>query len=190
MTQEIEIEFKNLITVEEYRRLLHAYSFPQEGKKQINYYFETPDQDLKKHGCALRIREKSDTYTLTLKEPHPNGLLETHDKIEAETCQKWIHGRITPQPFTSKQLDRLGIQPENLKYMGNLETIRREISFKGTLLVLDISTYNHHMDYEFELEASNESLGSQLFESILTEQKIPKRNTPNKIKRFYKTLHD
>lgn len=68
MSQEIEIEYKNLITIDEYNQLLTAYPFPQEGKKQINYYFETADRKLQHQGCALRIREKSDTYHITLKE--------------------------------------------------------------------------------------------------------------------------
>jgi len=188
MSQEIEIEYKNLITREEYKQLLKTYPFPSKGKKQINHYFETPDKRLQKQGCAIRIREKSNTYTLTLKEPHPSGLLETHDIIHKETFHQWVSGNIIPQPYTTGQLINRGIQPEHLKYMGNLETIRNETNYKGVLLVLDISKYNGYMDYELELEASDESVGLHLFNEILDHQGIEKRSTPNKIKRFYTSL--
>lgn len=190
MSQEIEIEYKNLITREEYDQLLTAYPFPKEGKKQINYYFETADRKLGKLGCAIRIREKSNTYTVTLKEPHPSGLLETHDIIDEESFQQWLKGNIVPQPHTSKQLQNIGVAPTNLKYVGSLETVRRETPYQGVLLVLDLSKYNNHIDYELELEAPDENLGSCLFETILNDQSIKKRNTPNKIKRFYSTLQD
>jgi len=188
MSQEIEIEYKNLITKEEYNQLLAAYSFQTAGKKQINYYFETKNKELREHGCALRIREKENTYTLTLKEPRQTGLLETHDIIQKDVFQKWINGDIIPQPHTSKQFKNLGVKPKDLVYMGSLETIRREATYKNVLLVLDISRYNNKIDYELELEAPDESTGSYLFEKILNNGGIPKRNTPNKIKRFYTSL--
>ncbi|HLQ71594.1 MAG TPA: CYTH domain-containing protein, partial [Bacillota bacterium] len=59
---------------------------------------------------------------------------------------------------------------------------------KGVLLVLDQSEYNGVNDYEFELEAPTKPLGTQMFTDILQEQSIPKRNTPNKIERFFASL--
>ncbi|WP_212685903.1 CYTH domain-containing protein, partial [Salmonella enterica] len=81
MAQEIEIEFKNLLTEEEYLKLLSNLPFPKYSQTQTNYYFETEDFSLKAHGSALRIREKNGNYTLTLKETHELGLLETHDAL-------------------------------------------------------------------------------------------------------------
>src|SRR5699024_12135520 len=103
MSQEIEIEYKNLITEHEYNQILKAYPFPKEGVKQINHYFETAHRELGQMGYAIRIREKSNTYTLTLKEPHINGLLETHDTIPEEVFRMWLDGEIIPQPNTSRQ---------------------------------------------------------------------------------------
>src|SRR5699024_7008810 len=123
-----------------------------------------------------------------LKEPHPSGLLETHDIIHEETFQQWVKGNIVPQPYTTIQLKKRSVQPEHLIYMGCLKTVRLETNYKEVLLVLDISEYNGHIDYELELEAPNESLGSRLFETILNDQGIEKRDTPNKIKRFYTSL--
>jgi len=191
MPQEIEIEYKNIISENEYKQMLAAYPFPKENVEQINHYFETTNQSLGSYGCAIRIREKLNTYTITLKEPHPDGLLETHDRISKETFQEWLNGNIIPQPNTSRQLQKLGISSEDLVYKGHLKTIRHETSYKGVLLVLDQSEYNGIKDYEFELEAPTKPLGTQIFTDILQEQLIPKRNTPNKIERFFTSLkHD
>lgn len=56
MTQEIEIEFKNIVTEEEFNTLCKSFSI-EVFTKQVNHYFETPDFSLKA-GSALRIRHK------------------------------------------------------------------------------------------------------------------------------------
>ena len=47
MTQEIEIEFKNIVTKEEFDTLCKSFSI-EAFTKQVNHYFETPDFSLKK----------------------------------------------------------------------------------------------------------------------------------------------
>ena len=46
MTQEIEIEFKNIVTKEEFDTLCKSFSI-EAFTKQVNHYFETPDFSLK-----------------------------------------------------------------------------------------------------------------------------------------------
>lgn len=41
MTQEIEIEFKNIVTEEEFDTLCKSFSI-EAFTKQVNHYFETP----------------------------------------------------------------------------------------------------------------------------------------------------
>ncbi|RKQ32634.1 CYTH domain-containing protein [Oceanobacillus halophilus] len=188
MAQEIEIEYKNLLTKEEFKILLDKLPFPEYSVKQSNYYFETKEFALKEKGCALRIREKNGKYRLTLKEPHELGLQETHDVLTEEEANQWINGHIIPKPEVMKQIHHLGVNPHDLVYFGKLITERREVSFQNTLLVLDYSTYNEKEDYEFELEAPDEDTGIETFHSILTEFGIKKKTTPNKIKRFFKSL--
>ncbi|WP_249870111.1 CYTH domain-containing protein [Oceanobacillus saliphilus] len=188
MTQEIEIEYKNLLTKEEYERLLHSLPFPEEGKKQINHYFETEDFALKRFGCALRIREKDGKFQLTLKEPHPEGLLETHDWLTDQEAKSWLEGNIIPKEHTEKQLLKKNMQLEKLQYCGNLTTLRREIAYHDVLLVLDYSTYLEMEDYEFELEATSKESGIRIFQQVLEQHAIEKKNTPNKIERFFHSI--
>ncbi len=59
MTQEIEIEFKNLLTKSEFLKLSEALCMKEHDfKQQVNHYFDTKDFSLKQKKSALRIREK------------------------------------------------------------------------------------------------------------------------------------
>ena len=188
MSQEIEIEFKNLLNQHEYNKLLTELPFPCEGIVQTNHYFETKDFSLKQHGAALRIREKSGKYTLTLKEPHPEGLLETHDTLTEREVELWLNGTPLMKENVGNQLRSLGIVPTELKLFGSLTTERREVKDRGVLLVLDYSTYNSESDYELEIEASDRLSGEAAFRQILKEFDVKEKHTPNKIERFYKSI--
>lgn len=50
MNQEIEIEYKNLLSREKYEEMLAYYSQREDitSWKQSNHYFDTPDLQLKK----------------------------------------------------------------------------------------------------------------------------------------------
>jgi uncharacterized protein YjbK len=188
VTQEIEIEYKNILTKKEFELLLNTLPFSIEGKTQTNYYFETKDFRLKENGAALRIREKQGAYQLTLKEPNETGLLETHDTLSEEEVDKWLSGKPIAKEHTQKQLDKWNITPSTLTYFGALTTVRREIPYRDVLLVLDYSTYNGQADYELELEAPSEEVGRSVFQSLLKQFAIPERKTPNKIQRFFQSL--
>ncbi|SFA82652.1 Uncharacterized protein YjbK [Lentibacillus halodurans] len=188
MRQEIEIEFKNLLTKEEFNRLFENLPFPEESQLQTNHYFETADFSLKKMGCALRIREKDGTFTLTLKEPHANGLLETHDSLTQEEADNWMNGNKVLEKNVSKRMAEKGITIEKLNYYGSLITKRRELNYKNMLLVLDYSTYHGSNDYELEIEAASEAAGLERMHEILTDFNIKKRDTPNKIQRFFSAM--
>ena len=59
MTQEIEIEFKNIVTEEEFDTLCKSFSI-EAFTKQVNHYFETPGFSLKKPALhfVFVIKEK------------------------------------------------------------------------------------------------------------------------------------
>jgi uncharacterized protein YjbK len=188
MTQEIEIEFKNLLTKQEYLHLLEHLPFPEDGQKQVNYYFETEDFKLRQKHSALRIREKNEMFQLTLKEPYQQGLLETHDSLSSEEATQWLQGNPIPKEATTKQLLQLGITVAELKLFGSLTTIRREYKQDDLIFVLDQSFYHDQVDYELEIEATNHEIGQQAINKLLNEWKITKRDTPNKIARFFRSI--
>lgn len=189
MTQEIEMESKNLLTKKEYIRLLHFFSVDDHNKtKQRNYYFETEDFQLKENGSALRIREKQNQWMLTLKQPYQDGLLETHHPLSKEQVDQWLQGNPCPAPTIDAQLKDFGVERSALEYGGSLETERIEIPYKNTTVVLDFSRYNGLTDYELEVEANSLSLSQEVMEELLTSLEIKQKTTPNKIERFYQSL--
>lgn len=189
--QELEIERKNLLTKDEYIRLINGLSLTDiTPQKQINHYFETPDFQLKQTGSALRIREKGDQYVLTLKEPHGDGLLETHAVLTKEEADRLINGTGELKPTIATRLLDLGVAPDALQFGGTLETNRIEVRKDDVLVVLDESHYLHHVDYELEIEGPTLELTEQRLQDILTRFSLTKKDTPNKIARFYAVLNN
>jgi uncharacterized protein YjbK len=186
MSQNIEIEFKNMLTIEEFNRMIPYFHLSRDYFfRQINHYFDSEDFALKNNGCALRIREKQAHFELTLKQPHPDGLLETNQILSPEEANSLLNSGLFIDGVVGTQIRSLGIDVTKLVYFGTLITDRAEVSYKNGLLVLDCSSYLNTEDYEVEYEVSNREQGKPIFISLLTELKIPVRKTRNKIERFY-----
>lgn len=186
MSQNIEIEFKNMLTEEEFLHLkTHFLLDLANFKKQVNHYFDTPSFSLKDHHSALRIREKGLQFEMTLKQPADQGLLETTQLLSAAQAEKILStGKLLDgevKEAVSKMID----DADELQYFGSLTTERAEFEYKGGLLVLDHSYYLNTEDYEIEYEVTDEAEGFRIFSAMLDELKIPVRTTDNKIKRFY-----
>ncbi|MEK4906289.1 CYTH domain-containing protein [Niallia sp. FSL M8-0099] len=184
--QNIEIEFKNMLTKEEYELLLTHFQVGKEDLfEQENHYFDTNDFALKANHSALRIRKKKAEYELTLKQPHPDGLLETNKTLsKAESDDIFFTGKINDEQISSL-LRNMNIDPASIIYFGSLRTIRAEKQIGNGLLVLDHSFYLKKEDYELEYEVSNREEGEIYFQELLATLKIPVRKTKNKVRRFY-----
>ncbi|WP_017470549.1 CYTH domain-containing protein [Amphibacillus jilinensis] len=190
MSQEIEIECKLLLTEEEYRSLLDYLNCSTvRPTEQINYYFETPKFNLKNKGAALRIRYKDDQFILTLKQPHPDGLLETHDYLSKQQAENWLNNQPTSTPAIESELINLGVHVNQLHYGGALVTERIEIEYHGALVVADISKYNNQIDYELEVEARTRQIAESVMDELINTLSLEVKPTPNKIERFYQSLH-
>lgn len=189
MSQNIEIEFKNLLTEEEFTQLQNVLNIPSSlFTKQINYYFDTQAFFLKENGCALRIRLKNGKYELTLKEPHPDGLLETNQQIPNSEAIKMLEdNRIIPGPVREK-LEMLGLPMNELQLFGALTTERAEKEYEEGLLVLDYSSYLNQTDYEVEYEVNDFERGKDIFTKFLSQLHIPIRPTKNKVRRLYEAM--
>ncbi|MEH6841333.1 CYTH domain-containing protein [Priestia megaterium] len=187
MKQEIEIEFKNIVTKEEFDRLRSHFQLAEDQFiSQENHYFDTPAFSLKDCGAALRIRSKKDKSVLTLKQPHQEGLLETHEALTNEQAKELLDGSAKIPSTIQQLITDLQVDSHTLTYFGTLRTSRAEIPYKNGLLVLDHSFYLGAEDYELEYEVTDANEGAKCFEQLLTELDIKKKPTENKIRRFYK----
>jgi uncharacterized protein YjbK len=186
MAETIEIEFKNLLTKVEYENLLKTFNVEDKDiVKQSNHYFDTPNFSLKDLGSALRIREKKNSFELTLKQPADVGLLETTQHLSSNEFEAAIKQQIFPEGIVQERLEQLDIAFTNIVYFGSLTTKRAEFPYKEGLLVLDHSFYLEKEDYEIEYEVEDFQTGQLVFQELLKQYDIPIRKTQNKIARFY-----
>ncbi|MBM7653678.1 CYTH domain-containing protein [Neobacillus cucumis] len=186
MSQNLEIEFKNMLTKAEYERILNEFHIGQDDIfTQENLYFDSPDFALKKAKSALRIRKKGTDYVMTLKTPLEIGLLETNQILTTEEADAAINHNCLPEGEIKQVIEASNISFANIIYFGSLTTKRTELPYEDGLLVLDHSIYLHQEDYELEYEVENYQEGKRNFQNLLKRFMIPERQTENKVSRFY-----
>ena len=190
MSQEIEIEFKNMLTKEQYESLLqHFHIQPEQIIYQVNHYFDTESWHLKQLMSGLRIRQIGDRFECTLKEKTTdNAHLETTDSLTQEQAEQLLNGAPFNTHSVVKRLEALHIPIDQLKLFGSLATNRVELNYKDGKLVFDHSIYMQQNDYEVEYEAVDETTGQMIFNEFLATHHIQKNNAPKKIARFMKAL--
>lgn len=183
-----EIEFKTLLTPEEFQRVITHYQLTPESRKiQTNHYFDTPDQKLKKQHWGLRIRIYDAYGEQTLKVPATDsGLWEITDELTlAEATALAESGRIKTGQITTK-LAEINVHPNELHRLASLKTARWEFAIPEGLLALDESWYGSKHDFELELEVSNHIQGKKAFYGLLSELGLTYQPGENKITRAIK----
>ncbi len=185
MTEQIEIEYKTLLSKKQYTQLIAHYQLTaKDFKTQINHYFDTPDQQLRSLGFGLRVRTTADDDELTLKTPVENGLLETTDQLtKAETAEILHSGNILRTGAVAKRLLAASIEPMTIVPLATLTTKRAEFSIPEGLLAIDHSWYGEKEDFELELEVSDPIEGKQAFLALLDTFNIHYQPAKNKIER-------
>ena len=158
MKSNVETELKILLTEDQFKTLCASYDLT--FVKQVNTYFDTEDDQLKKMKCSMRIRQKENTYLFTCKTPDINGRNE-HE------C--YVHGNSAGDlntPEIHQLLSELGIHGE-LHQIGELTTYRAVIELPDAELCFDINEYNNTKDYEIEYEYKHPHNGIAQFNEIL-----------------------
>lgn len=189
MAQQIEIEYKTLLSPEAYQKIFDHYQLTTHPfTQQTNSYFDTSDQQLKKRRWGLRIRRFDNAGELTLKCPTGNiGLLEITDYLSIEEADQLIQEqRILTDGEVAQQLKKQMIPLHQLQLIAELTTKRYELELPIGLLALDHSWYNGQEDYELELEVQEEVQGKAAFFELLEMLNIPYQKAENKIVRALK----
>lgn len=191
LSQNIEIEFKNMLTNQEYLQLKEYFGLKEDlFFTQENHYFDTEEFSLKDRSSALRIRQKDNHFEMTLKQPLTEGLLETNQLLTSEEAEAAFTSDRLPAGKIKVIIEDLGIPFGKLQYFGSLTTKRAEFTYENGLLVLDYSTYLNTEDYELEYEVDNFETGREAFTGLLDQFSIPERKTDNKIRRFYQQKYN
>ena len=186
MSENLEIEFKTLLSIEEFAHAVHYFQVKEQHFfTQTNYYFDSADFKLKKRHMGLRVRILSNNAEITLKIPDKVGLLEINDALSIEEAQQLVDSATLPDfGNVFNKLTNLGIDKNDLRLIGSLTTKRAEIKLPQGLLALDESWYNKQHDFELELEVSDATNGKKDFLSLLDTLTIKESPSPNKIQRM------
>ncbi|EGS9345409.1 CYTH domain-containing protein [Listeria monocytogenes] len=191
MVKELEIEFRNLLTKEEYDTLIESFRVKEEDFfEQTNYYLDTANFRLKERHSALRIRQLDTQYQLTLKTPEARGLMETTQILGEDQASAIISGANIPVGPVRDTLKELGINHEDLQVFGSLKTIRAEKDYKKGLLVFDKNFYGSISDFDLEYEVSDYDKGKEVFDKLLKEYQITNQPAKNKVARFYHHVYE
>ncbi|MBS4218005.1 CYTH domain-containing protein [Bacillus sp. FJAT-49711] len=189
MSRNIEIEFKNIVTEDEFRLLLRTFHIAQnQFFSQTNHYFDTKVFALKQLGAAIRIRELPEKYELTLKKPTNNGLLEITDRLSQAEAHMLMANLVLPNGEVKDELLNMNIPINEFHLFGSLRTDRAETEYESGVLVFDHSFYLGNEDFELEYETMNREIGERIFNELLKKLNIQIRHADNKISRLYKVL--
>lgn len=182
----LEIEFKTLLTKEEYDSLKDFFK-EQPPVRQTNHYIDTPDQAIRNHRMALRIRTLADRAELTLKVPQEAGHFEYNQALTFDQVEDFLSKKKLPQGEIASFLTDLGIPLAALDVWGSLETERREKRIPKGLLAFDRSRYNSIEDYELEMEVDAAS-DETYFHEFLKEKQIEYKPAKSKVARLAQSL--
>ena len=169
MATNIEIEAKVLITEKEYNHVLSYYKNHVINEyDQINYYIDSENLSLKKMGIGLRIREKGGIYTLTLKAPLAEGLLEKDENLSKEVFNAFIKSNKFPECYTVDFIKMLGVDPKTLKVITTLTTHRVEVNYNdsGYEFSIDKNSYNSKVDFELEVAGPSLNRAKEMLKEI------------------------
>ena len=186
MSTQIEKEFKNLLTKEEYEQLLVHYQLDESAAiHQTNTYYDTDDCQLQSLKMGLRIRTYDNDAELTLKVLlQENEQLEITDALSLVEANQLISDKkIKNAGHVASMLKKETIDLDRLKPVGQLSTVRHTFSGEGGVYFLDKSYYQDQKDYELEFETEDLEKGLILFNTFLTHHEIKKRKTTQKIQR-------
>ena len=190
LKQEIEIEFKAMLTKEKFELLERELAFPKKPITQTNHYFDTKDFYLRHKRCSVRLREIDEEYTFTLKQAKENHVLESNKKLAFNDSNALLQGHYRKIDDVEETLQSVGISGGDLIYYGALKTERKHFSEGQIIYFLDKSFYNGKKDFELEIEAPTYKLGLKVFQDILKKYNITPSRPMTKIERFFQSMLD
>ena len=182
--REIEIEFKNLLTKDQYTELFEKYDL--NNSEEIinkNFYYDDADESFKKIGAALRIRYTNKKIEMTLKIKGKTQNVEINVPLDERYPKEPTVLPLLPNEIIS-ELERMTVKIKTPMLIQKIETLRHEVTLEEGLLVLDETTFiNDIVDYELEFETKDYQTGLVAFEKLLAENNIEKSPAKSKIAR-------
>lgn len=149
MLHEKEIELKSLLSNQQFFNLLDSHFSETEAITQINTYYDSPQNLLKKQNAALRTREIGNNRVLTLK--IKVGPLQA-DEYTVPLLNN-LQDTINLHPNLK---EKLPCDPKELYTIVSFTTKRYQKQLSFGLLCLDMTTFsNGTSDFEVEIEITD-----------------------------------
>ena len=182
MKKQPEIEFKSLLTKEEYLKLMEKFK-GNRTNVQTNHYFDTPRFSLKAIDASLRVRERED-FEMTLKVKKGYSLMENTIPVTKEEFEELkATGIVANQEMASLLSPIIGNQ--KVENFLSLQTYRMYLPYGNGILFIDKSKYLGFVDYELEYEAKSYHQGKQEFIDLINTLQIQYKKSDKKIARAF-----
>jgi uncharacterized protein YjbK len=163
MNQNLEVEYKVMVSKEEYDRILKEFPGYHEITQTNHYYHGNPE------GIYFRFRDLGDHYLFTHKEKAAKGKMEFEkefrriDLNDPELLCYLASKNILP-PYTEA---------------ASLTTVRRELDLEDEAnLCMDENRYGDITDYEIEYEITGEKGSLKRFKELLKKAGIRYKKSP------------
>lgn len=183
---ELEIELKSLITATQFVQLNQHFAFTS-AFTQTNYYFDTPDQQLYRQHCGLRLRVFADYAEQTLKVPTSESSTIQHELLEITdhlSSGFAAHKQLLSTGQVALALAERNIDFNQLAIFAKATTQRQIAQLTVGNLTLDHTYYpNDVSDYEIELETQTPAAAQEFFADLLAQFKIHATPVVNKVAR-------
>lgn len=156
MSKEIENEFKIMLDKAEYEKILAMYKFT--SIVQTNHYYDTDALEMSERHTTVRVRELDGKFFLQVKFPTEIQF------SRVEFCEELEE---IPESVSSERLKSLtGADFPDVRRLGALKTTRNIHKFDGGEIDLDRSEYFGVIDYELEIEFSDERKARAVLDEI------------------------
>lgn len=175
MTKNLEIEYKTLITSQQYIKLMEQYLLLGEIEIQENFYFDTPSRELAEQNMGLRIRifDTTAEQTSKISAGKAHSLVETTIPLNCEDAKRYVANEsIKQDPLFTSQLEKIHVNENDLTVTGHIKTSRLDVSLPIGRLAIDKTYFEGHVDHELELEVTNAKQGKIDFEDFLARNQI------------------
>lgn len=170
-----EIEFKTMLTKNEYDKLFNQFS--ELTYSQTNHYLDDELHTFSTQKIGCRIRIKHDQYEVTLKKPISEHVTEERN---------WSMTREEYTDFlTTGDLSSISTDfTHPMIKTGSITTTRSEWPYKDGVMMLDHSQFFGQEDFELEYEVHETDQGLKDFQEFLNQMGIPYRKAEKKLVRM------
>ena len=184
-----QVEFRTLLSKEEYTRLVAKFKKISKFDVQTNHYFDTSTFSLKALDASLRVRELANLLELNLRRKKGYNIQDFRQTITREEFNAAKEEGILPQGQVHNEIESL-LGERKLENFMSISTKRICFRYNKGVIFIDETTYLNITDYELDYEAETLHEGKKEFIQLVKDFQIRYRKTEKKIKRAYDALKD